>query len=156
GKNVSQQDIFEGTIIENILLAKTHSNYEDAMWAINMVGIADEINNMPEGLNTPMLSGGKGLANGLVNKIILARCLAKRPKMLVLNDFFTDFLKSERLQLISMLTDKQHKWTMVVVSNDPVIMAACDRVVILDQGEIKREGKFEELIKSEELNRIIN
>lgn len=76
--------------------------------------------------------------------------------MLVLNDFFTDFLKSERLQLISMLTDKQHKWTMVVVSNDPVIMAACDRVVILDQGEIKREGKFEELIKSEELNRIIN
>ncbi|MTI38411.1 peptidase domain-containing ABC transporter [Fulvivirga lutimaris] len=156
GKNVSQQDIFEGTIIENILLAKTHASYEDAMWAINMVGIADEINNMPEGLNTPMLSGGKGLANGLVNKIILARCLAKRPKMLVLNDFFTDFLKSERLKLISMLTDKEHKWTLVVVSNDPVIMAACDRVVVMENGEMKKEGKFEELIKSEELSKIIN
>jgi ABC-type bacteriocin/lantibiotic exporter with double-glycine peptidase domain len=156
GKNVSQEDIFEGSIIENILLAKSHSKYEDAIWALNIVGIADDINNMPQGLNTQMLSGGKGLANGLVNKIILARCLAKRPKLLILNDFFNDFLKSERLKLVSMLADKEHKWTMIVVSNDPVIMAACDRVVIMEKGEIKKEGRFEELIKSEELNKIIN
>ncbi len=156
GKNVSQEDIFEGSIIENILLAKSHSNYEDAIWAMNIVGIADDINNMPDGLNTQMLSGGKGLSNGLVNKIILARCLAKRPRLLILNDFFSDFLKSERLKLVSMLTDKKHNWTMLVVSNDPVIMAACDRVVIMEGGEIKKEGRFEELIKSEELNKIIN
>lgn len=156
GKNVSQEDIFEGSIIENILLAKSHANYDDAIWAINSVGIADEINNMPKGLDTEMLSGGKGLANGLVNKIILARCLAKRPRLLILNDFFNDFLKSERLKLISMLTDEEYKWTIIVVSNDPVIMAACDRVVLMENGEIKREGPFEDLIKSEELNKIIN
>lgn len=156
GKNVSQEDIFEGTIIENILLAKSHSKSEDAIWAINKVGIADSINYMPDGLDTPMLSGGKGLSNSLVNKIILARCLAKHPGLLILNDFFSDFMKSERLHLISMLTDEQNPWTLVTVSNDPVIMAACDRVILMENGQIKSDGPFNELVKSEELSKIIN
>ncbi len=156
GKNVSQEDIFEGTIIENILLAKPHAKSEDALWAIEMAGIRDEINVMPDGLDTQMLSGGKGLPNGLVNKIILARCLAKHPGLLILNDFFTDFLKSERLKMISMLTDDSNPWTLLAVSNDPVIMAACDRVILMEDGKIKSEGPFETLVKSEELSKIIN
>ncbi|TRX58231.1 ATP-binding cassette domain-containing protein [Fulvivirga sp. M361] len=156
GKNVSQEDIFEGSIIENILLAKPHAQAADAIWAINTVGIADDINAMPEGLDTMMVSGGKGLSNSLVNKIILARCLAKRPNLLILNDFFNDFLKSERLNLINMLTRPEHPWTLLVVSNDPVIMAACDRVVLMEKGLIKSEGSFEGLVKSGELNNIIN
>lgn len=156
GKNVSQEDIFEGTIVENILLSKPHARSEDAIWAINKVGIADDINGMPDGLDTPMLSGGKGLANGLVNKIILARCMAKHPGLLILNDFFNDFLKSDRRNLITMLTKKDNPWTMVAVSNDPVIMAVCDRVILMEGGKIKKEGPFEELIKSDGLNEIIN
>ena len=156
GKNVSQEDIFEGSIIENILLSKPHAKSEDALWAINKVGIADAIHNMHDGLDTQMLSGGKGLSNGLVNKIILARCLAKHPNLLILNDFFNDFLKSERLELISMLSNEENPWTLIVVSNDPVIMAACDRVILMEEGKIKTEGPFEELVKSDELSKIIN
>ncbi|MEQ8924809.1 MAG: ATP-binding cassette domain-containing protein, partial [Fulvivirga sp.] len=156
GKNVSQEDIFEGTIIENILLSKPHAKSEDALWAINKVGIDDAIHNMPEGLDTPMLSGGKGLSNGLVNKIILARCLAKHPGLLILNDFFNDFLKRERLELINMLASDDNPWTLIVVSNDPVIMAACDRVILMEEGTIKTEGPFEDLVKSDELSKIIN
>ncbi len=156
GKNVSQEDIFEGSILENILLAKPHAQPADAIWAINTVGIADEINAMPEGLDTVMVSGGKGLPTSLVNRIILARCLAKRPNLLILNDFFNDFIKSERFDLIHMLTRKEHPWTLIVVSNDPVIMAACDRVMLMEDGHLKTEGPFEELVKSGELNNIIN
>lgn len=156
GKNVSQEDIFEGTIIENILLAKSQTRSEDAMWAINKVGIADEINYLKDGMDTTILSGGKGLSSTLINKIILARCLAKHPGILILNDFFHGFMKSERLNLIGMLTDKSNPWTLIAVSNDPVIMAACDRVILMDGGQIKSEGAFSELVKSEELNKIIN
>ena len=156
GKNVSQEDIFEGTIIENILLAKPNAQPADAIWAINMVGIADEINSMPDGLDTAMVAGGKGLATSLVNKIILARCLAKRPNLLILNDFFNDFLKSERLDLIHMLTRSEQPWTLLVVSNDPVIMATCDRVLLLEHGKLIADGPFESLVKSGEINAIIN
>ena len=156
GKNVSQEDIFEGTILENILLSKPHSTTEDAIWAMEQVGISDSVNAMPEGLDTPMLSGGKGLPKTLVNKIILARCLAKRPSMLVLNDFFKDFIQSERLKLIQSMTSGEYPWTLLVVSNDPYVMAACDRVVLFEEGQVAAEGKFDELIKSGALNRFVN
>ncbi len=156
GKNVSQEDLFEGTIMENILLAKPHATYEDALWAINMVGISDEINAMPNGLETVIVSGGKGLSTNLVNKLTLARCLAKRPNLLILTDFFYGLLKSEKLRLIQKLTDKKYPWTLVVVSNDPLIMAACDRVMLMENGLITKDAPFEDLIKTEELNNILN
>lgn len=156
GKNVSQDDIFEGTIMENILLAKPHSTASDALWAIEMVGISDDINSMPEGLNTPMVSAGKGLSKSLINKIILARCLAKKPNLLILNDFFNDFLKSEKMNLMSTLTKPENPWTLIVVSNDPIIMASCDRVVLMKEGSIKAEGTFESLLKTDDLKDIIN
>lgn len=156
GKNVSQEDIFEGTILENILLSKPQSDTQDAIWAIEQVGISDEINSMPEGMDTPMLSGGKGLPKTLVNKIILARCLAKRPSMLVLNDFFKDFIQSERIALIQRLVSKEYPWTLMVVSNDPFVMAACDRVVLFEQGAVKAEGKFDKLLREGALNRFVD
>jgi ABC-type cobalamin/Fe3+-siderophores transport system ATPase subunit len=96
-----------------------------------------------------LASGGKGLSETFVQKVILARCLAKKPKLLILNDFFNNFPKNERLKLIQMLTDTNQNWTLITVSNDPLIMAACDRVLYLEKGEILIDGPFEEVIKHE-------
>jgi len=155
GKNVSQEDIFEGTILENILVGKPHADPDVAIDAINMLEIGDELNAMPDGLSTQMVSGGKGLSTTLVNKIILARCLAKKPRMLILNDYFTGFSRNEKNRLISLLTQDDHQWTLLVVSNDPVIMEACDRLILMDRGTIRNQGSFEELKKLGELKNII-
>lgn len=151
GKNVSQEDIFEGTILENILVGKPTSDIKNALDAIEDVGLKDEINKLENGLNTEMLSGGKGFSSSFVNKLVLARCLAKRPAMLILNDFFNNFSKRERLTLIELLTDQKRKWTLIVVSNDPLVMAACDNVLFLDKGAQTAYGPFEDLIKKEEI-----
>lgn len=151
GKNVSQEDIFEGTLLENILVGKPTSDVENALSAIKDVGLLHEINSLEEGLNTQMLSSGKGYSSSFVNKLILARCLAKKPAMLILNDFFNNFTKGERLQLIGMLTKADKKWTLIVVSNDPLVMAACDKVLYLEKGESRAFGSFEELIKEENI-----
>lgn len=151
GKNVSQEDIFEGSILENILVGKPTSDIKNALDAIEDVGLKDQINALSEGLNTEMLAGGKGFSSSFVNKLVLARCLAKRPAMLILNDFFNNFSKRERLELINLLTDKKRKWTLIVVSNDPLVMAACDNVLFLDEGEERAYGPFEEIIQKEEI-----
>lgn len=156
GKNVSQEDLFEGTILENILLSKPNADPSDAIWAIEMVGISDDINAMPDGLDTIMVSGGKGLSSSLINKIILARCLAKRPNLLILNDFFNDFLKSERIKMIHMLADPKHSWTLLVVSNDPVVMGVCDRILLMDEGKVKADGPFKDLVNAGDLGDILN
>lgn len=151
GKNVSQEDIFEGTILENILVGKPTSDIKNALDAIEDVGLKDQINKLENGLNTEMLSGGKGFSSSFVNKLVLARCLAKRPAMLILNDFFNNFSKRERIELIELLTDKKRKWTLIVVSNDPLVMAACDNVLFLEDGAQSAYGPFEDLIKKEEI-----
>lgn len=151
GKNVSQEDIFEGTILENILVGKPTSDITHAIDAIEEVGLKAEINGLPNGLNTEVLSGGKGFSSSFVNKLVLARCLAKRPAMLILNDFFNNFTKGERLKLIEMLTNENKHWTLVVVSNDPLVMAACERVLFLEKGQMKALDAFDELIKKEDI-----
>lgn len=151
GKNVSQEDIFEGTILENILVGRPTSDLSDALDAMKEVGLTKAINGMYEGLNTQMLAGGKGYSSSFVNRLVLARCLAKKPALLILNDFFNNFTKGDRLKLIQLLTQEDKTWSLVVVSNDPLVMAACDRVLYLEDGEAKALAPFEELMKKEEI-----
>lgn len=156
GKNISQEDIFDGTILENITVGKPMESVEDAIRAINLVGLTEEINRLPDGLNTHLTSGGKNLSNTTIHRLILARCLAKNPELVILNDFFTGLKRAAKIELIQCLVDKKNKWTVVAVSNDPLIMAACDRVLVLNDGVIEAHGKFDELLKDGLITRYLD
>ena len=146
-KNISPEDIFDGTILENITIGKPSETIEDAIQALQQVGLSDEINTLPEGLNTHLLSGGKGLSSSMLHKIILARCIAKNPELIILNDFFAGLKKAAKLELVQCLVNPQSRWTLLAVSNDPLIMAACDRVIVVNDGIIEAEGSFDDLAK---------
>lgn len=153
-KNVSEEDIFEGTLLDNIMVGKPNVSTRDAVEAIQKVGLDEKVNMLPEGLNTHILSGGKGFSSSFVHKLILARCLVKRPRLLILNDFFGSFQKSEKEHLVKLVTDAA-ECTLVAVSNDPMVMAACDRMILMEGGTIKAEGPYTELLAQGYLNKII-
>lgn len=146
-KNISLDDIFDGTLLENITVGKASESIEDAIEAINRVGLSEVINSMPDGLNTHILSGGKGFTSSFNQRLILARCLAKKPALIILNDFFNFMKKNDKVQLVEQLVNRENKWTMVVVSNDPLVMASCDRVVVLRDGTLVADGKFDQLMQ---------
>lgn len=154
-KNISHEDIFDGTILENITIGKPLESPVDAIEALTRVGLIDAVNALPNGLNTHLISAGKGLGNTFINRLILARCLAKKPELIILNDFFVGMKKSDKLELINCLTDTTNHWTLVAVSNDPLIMAACDRVLVLSEGTLAAEGDFESLMKQGIMNRYL-
>ncbi|MCW5910320.1 MAG: ATP-binding cassette domain-containing protein [Cyclobacteriaceae bacterium] len=154
-KNISQEDLFDGTILENITLGRIHTTVHHAIHALEQVGLSDKINSLPKGLDTPIISGGKGLTKTVIHKLILARCLAKRPQLLVLNDFFIPLTKTDKMELLKSITRPQHSWTTIIVSKDPLIMSACDRVIVLNEGQIQHEGTMEELTKKELLKDLI-
>jgi len=154
-KNISQEDLFDGTILENITLGKTGTTVHDAVEALAQVGLADTINAWPKGLETPVISGGKGLSKTVIHKLILARCLAKKPKLIVLNDFFTTLSKSDKMELLACVTRSQRSCTVIVVSKDPIIMSACDRVIMMQEGMIRMEGTMEELTSTQLFNDLI-
>lgn len=155
-KNVSQEDIFDGTVMENILVGKPNATYQTAIEAVEAVGASEEIHQLPSGLHTPLVSGGKTLSTGLANKITLARCIAKRPKVIILNDFFFYFEHAEKERLIKYLTDPKHSWTLITVSTDPVILTNCTRVVVLKEGKIVSEGSFNEVSEDPYFQQIID
>jgi ABC-type bacteriocin/lantibiotic exporter with double-glycine peptidase domain len=154
-KNISQEDLFDGTILENITLGKTGTTVHDAIQALEQVGLSDSINAMPRGLETHLISGGKGLSKTMIHKLILARCLAKKPKLIVLNDFFTTLSKSDKMELLACVTKSERPCTVIVVSKDPIIMSACDRVIMMQEGMIRMEGTMEELTKTQLFNDLI-
>lgn len=156
GKNVSSEDIFEGTILDNVLVGKPLLDEKDAIEAIAMAGLLDEVNSLPNGLQTKIMSGGSGFSETFVQRLILARCLAKHPNLIILNDFFNSFPKHDRLELIEMLTGEEHHWTLLLVSNDPLIMSACDRVIYLSKGKLIADGPFTDVIQIEEVVQNLN
>lgn len=153
-KNVSQEDIFEGSILDNVTVGKPQVSVSDAIEAIQMVGLQDKVNMLPNGMNTHILSGGKGFSTSFVNKLILARCLVKKPKLMILNDFFNTFQRSEKEKLINLVM-QMNICTVVAVSNDPAVMSACDRVILMDDGRIKAEGSYTELLAGGHLTELV-
>lgn len=153
-KNVSAEDLFEGTILDNIVVGKPQVSTKDAIDAINKVGLSDKINMLPNGLETRVISGGKGFSSSFVHKVILARCFVKKPRLLILNDFFSSFQRSEKENLLEVVTSAA-ECTLVAVSNDPLVMAACDRIIVMENGTIATEGTYAELLSAGYLNKII-
>jgi ABC-type bacteriocin/lantibiotic exporter with double-glycine peptidase domain len=146
-KNISPDDIFDGTIYENITIGKGTARMEDVMQIIESVGLARYIRTLPEGLNTPVISGGKGLSSSTVHQLILSRCLAKKPELIILNDFFSELSKADKLDLIRCVINPENNWTLLALSNDPLVMASCDRVIVLDQGKIVADDSYQTLMK---------
>jgi len=155
-KNISSEDIFDGTLLENITLGKTSTTAHDAIEALDRVGLTDYVQSLPQGLETHMLSAGKGLTKTVIYKLILARCLAKKPKLLVLNDFFSMLGKSDKMALLGNIINADRLVTVIIVSKDPMIMSVCDRVIVMANGSISHQGTMEELIKKELLKDFID
>lgn len=153
-KNVSAEDIFEGTILDNIVVGKPQVSTKDAVEAMTIVGLSDKVNMLPKGYGTEIISGGKGFSSSFVHKLILARCLVKKPRLLILNDFFSSFQRSEKEALLDVVTSNA-KCTLVAVSNDPMVMSSCDRIIVMEKGTIAAEGTFSELLAAGYLNKII-
>ena len=70
-----------------------------------------------------------------------------QPKLLLYTDALRQIERSERIRIIEFLTDPAHDWTLVVLSNDPAFMGACDRVVVLEEGQIIAEGPYKTVLK---------
>ncbi len=144
-KNVSTEDIFNGSVLDNVTLRKPTTSYQTAVEALRAVGAMEAIQRLPQGLDTTLVSSGSSVSTSLAHKIVLARCIAKQPKVLMLNDFFPFFTRAEQQQFVRYLTDDQHSWSLIVVSTDPLILSQCTKIVVLQEGETVAEGTYETL-----------
>ncbi len=143
----SQEDIFKGTLLENILLGRDIP-LAKTMEICDGVGLSVFFQNESQGLNFELLPGGKNLPGSVVAKILLARAIVSTPSFLVLEDPLQKLNARERLKISKLLTDPKNAWTVLVSTDDPMLAALCDRVLVLKNGEIVASGAFSEIRKT--------
>jgi len=144
GDCLSQKILFRGTLRENLSMGKEHISVEDMLWATDRLGLTDFVQSLPKGLDTMMLPEGPQFPATVVRKLILARCIAKRPQMLVMEDFLPSLDREERIRLADFLTSDEIP-TFIAVSNDPVLASRCDKVIVMQQGTIIETGTYEDI-----------
>lgn len=147
GDHISQEDIFKSSLLENITMGHDGVSLQDAISAVEQVGLADFVKKLPNGYDTVLLPGGKNLPRNIISKIIFARCLAARPSLLAIEEPF-DFLEKEDREHIADLLTSNPNCTLVTVTDDAVMAAKCDRIIIMQEGRIVEEGNFEKIKQS--------
>jgi ABC-type bacteriocin/lantibiotic exporter with double-glycine peptidase domain len=145
GDSLSQELLFEGTVVENISMGRSNVSFDNIKWTVESLGLHDFIRTLPNGYDTILDPQGKKLPRSVVQKLLLARGIADRPKLLLLEDAFEFINENERKKIIDFLTDKANRWTMVTVSSDPYVAMKSDRIAYMKDGKIDSIGSFDEM-----------
>ncbi|TGE08614.1 peptidase domain-containing ABC transporter [Hymenobacter fodinae] len=154
GDNISHQNIFEGTLLQNITLDQSYISADDVTWSLELVGLRDDLYGRKQGLNTP-LGVGTPLSDSVRQKLLLARALVRRPRLLLLDNFLPGVEPAERLRILQRLLDAQQTWTVVLASNDVRVLSLCPRLALLREGRLVADGPFEIVSQQPELRELM-
>ncbi len=136
--------LFAGDIYSNITVSAPWLTTEEAMQAARDAGMEDDIKNMPMGLHTIISEGGGGISGGQKQRLMIARAIAPKPKILLFDEA-TSALDNITQKQVSESLDKL-KCTRIVIAHRLSTIKQCDRIIVLDKGKIIEDGTFEELI----------
>ena len=128
----SEPQIFHGTLLENVLLARPALSVEAAREALNTVGLWDAVLKLPAGVDTMLQTGGYPLSGSQRAQLMLARAIVSRPRVLLIDGILDSLSTMDRHQLWSKLSQADHPWTMLVVTHDIEIIRSCSKVIALD------------------------
>ena len=145
GTVLQNGEIIQGTIFSNITITGNNLTMDDAWEAAEFAGIAEDIRRMPLQMNTRMPDGGRGISGGQKQRLLIARAIVNKPKIL----FF-----DEATSALDNLTQKAVteslgalECTRVVIAHRLSTIQNCDRIFCLDKGKVIEEGTYDELMQ---------
>jgi ABC-type bacteriocin/lantibiotic exporter with double-glycine peptidase domain len=147
GDSLWQENIFKGTVRENITIGKADVTDDEIWEALEAVSAVRAINRLDRGLDTELMSEGLGMAKALLRKIILARSVVSSPKLLLLELESANLTLDEKEKFVNFLIGKP--WTVLVVSHDGDLIRKFNNVICLEKGKVSIQSNFETFKKSE-------
>ena len=138
GVLINQQDIFNGTVWENISLGNKNISLETVINISVKVGLNNFIATLKNGYDTMLDPTGKRLPRNVIHKILLVRALAGKPRLLLLEEPWQNLENGQRDQIIELLKETKNT-TMIVVSNDNDFAQQCDKILTIEEGRISTQ-----------------
>jgi putative ABC transport system ATP-binding protein len=127
----SQLSLIEGTIADNIVWRRPSVSYDDVRWALRFTQLQEEVATFPEGINSNISALGETPTSSHILRILLARAIVGRPRLLVCDGLIHDVQPPLRDTILRRLCSKEEPWTVIFVSNDPDLTPYADRQLLL-------------------------
>ncbi|MEX1199007.1 MAG: peptidase domain-containing ABC transporter [Pseudohongiellaceae bacterium] len=122
--------LLAGSLRDNIVLDATPQPDDSDVWrCLERTGIAQEVRHLVMGLDTRVGDMGAALSAGQVQRILLARALYRDPLILLLDEAFANLGSEQAISILQRLRESVN--TIVLVTHNPALVAACDREVSL-------------------------
>lgn len=137
--------VFAGTILENIRGA-TNASLADCLAACEAAGFAPDLATFPMGLHTPLTEGAATISGGQRQRLLIARALVARPKILILDEA-TSALDNRTQAIVTDGLD-QLPVTRIVIAHRLSTVRKADTIVVMSKGTIAEMGSFDELMAS--------
>lgn len=136
--------LFSGDIYSNITVSAPQLTLDEAWEAAELAGIADDIRAMPMGMHTFVSEGQGGISGGQKQRLMIARAVAPKPKILIFDEATSALDNKTQKQVADALSGL--KCTRIVIAHRLSTVKHCDRILVLDDGKIAESGNYDELI----------
>ena len=146
GTVMQDAGLFQGDIYSNIVITAPELTEADAWEAAEKADIAEDIKAMPMQMNTIVSEGQGGISGGQRQRLMIARAIAPKPKILIFDEA-TSALDNKTQKQISEALDSMG-CTRIVIAHRLSTIRHCNRILVLDGGKIVEEGTYEELIQA--------
>jgi ABC-type bacteriocin/lantibiotic exporter with double-glycine peptidase domain len=130
-----EQDIFKGTLYENITMGDTSISTSHLLELAKVVGLDTYIESLSKGFDTELKPTGKGMSSIIAKKILLVRAFATSPTLLLLDEPF-EIAGGENCEKIADYLMSLKNTTVVVVTGDKNFASKCDQVITMANGKI--------------------
>jgi ATP-binding cassette, subfamily B, bacterial len=136
------QDIFAGTIMENISMGYDHILPQDVLTIANKIGLKNFLEELPGGFSTMLDPVGKRLSKNVIQRILLLRALVNDPRLLLLEEPWQGWETANKASIQHYLLNENKAVTVCIVTNDELFAQQCDTVLYLREGQLVAKGKW--------------
>lgn len=136
GQALTEETPFEGTLLDNITFGNKNISTDQVNEVLKNVGLLGFVKSLPLGLKTVLYPEGKGIPYTISKKIMLARSIVKKPKLMLLKEPLDQFENREAKKIIDYLTQDSHNWTLVVVSQNGLWKNKATQHIILNKSTL--------------------
>ena len=147
--------LFHGTIRDNMRWGKEDATDEEINKALEIAQAIEVIKGKDKGLDHVVAQGGKNFSGGQKQRLTIARALVRKPEILILDDSASalDYLTDKKLR--EAIANMDNPPTTFIVSQRTSAVLGCDKIIVLENGQISGIGTHEELLENNELYREI-
>jgi ABC-type bacteriocin/lantibiotic exporter with double-glycine peptidase domain len=133
---VRDTEVFMGTVADNVMLGNPNARLDDVREALESVHLLRDVMLLRDGLETELATGGLPLTPSQSVRLVLARAICAKPRLLILDEALDRLDDAEQVELLNVLFGPQQTWTVVVVSSSLTVLSRCEYVYTLQAGRL--------------------